>query len=530
MSVFLEIENAYRAGKGYPAAGEIYRAIEDKSVTDKRNRERSLYHLAAEYGDVDAIELLLACEETANVQDDEGETPLHALARGNRDVVVEEEPLFQIAEKLLDARVSPMKKDSMGNTCYHTAAMEGCYPVVQALAARGARLNATNSYGKNILHLATYYCGLNKRELDRHQNRIDEIRKLYTGVRSEEEINRDIDWDLNAVERYGRLDRSYFAIIRAGQDAGLDAEDKDEADKTAIDYAVDANYGKLVLLLKGELDETGPPEELEARITAGGKTLHQAVREGDVTAVQALLQLGVDKDEVMEESPFIGQSPLMVACVGLRPEMVELLLQNGADPNLRAGEAARTAMFWLLRYAAPKEEDLRQKKVQNIIKQLLGAGAGVDDSVDDYANTALNIVCAPPANIFNAMRYGNNSLQISGIEALVAAGGNVNTANLGGVTPLMNLCLDNADLLENQLITLLESGADIAMQDKSGNNAFMVACANTNKTVAVTAAQLMLDFGGFALDTVNNQGLTALDYAVQNNNEVLVKLLLEQGG
>ena len=58
--------------------------------------------------------------------------------------------------------------------------------------------------------------------------------------------------------------------------------------------------------------------------------LHKAVREGHIDTVSALL---VTCDVNAESN--IGMTPLHWACVTGNREIVELLLQHGADPNMR---------------------------------------------------------------------------------------------------------------------------------------------------------------------------------------------------
>ena len=67
-------------------------------------------------------------------------------------------------------------------------------------------------------------------------------------------------------------------------------------------------------------------------IAAGpGKDLREAAKEGDIDAVQELLDEGVDPDSAGRKG---GGTPLIKAVNGGQIEIVQLLLFNGADPTL----------------------------------------------------------------------------------------------------------------------------------------------------------------------------------------------------
>ena len=69
--------------------------------------------------------------------------------------------------------------------------------------------------------------------------------------------------------------------------------------------------------------------------------LAKAIRDGDLKAVRAQLEAGVDVNVRGAD----GNTPLLLAAVYAGPECVELLLKKGADVNA-ANKAGATRLCW----------------------------------------------------------------------------------------------------------------------------------------------------------------------------------------
>ena len=95
-----------------------------------------------------------------------------------------------------------------------------------------------------------------------------------------------------------------------------------------------------------------------------GDELLTAARKGDLAQVKALLDKGVD---VNSKSSY-GQTPLFFACDRGHTEIVRLLLERGANPNVKDTFYNATALTWAA-----------DKKRLEIVQMLLAKGAeGVD--------------------------------------------------------------------------------------------------------------------------------------------------------
>jgi len=99
---------------------------------------------AARWGDLEAVEDLLAVGRSADDADPEGRTPLHlAVAHGHARVL----------SALLDAKANVEATDAKGNTPLHYAAGYGRGAEVSMLLEAGANRDARNATGKTALDL-----------------------------------------------------------------------------------------------------------------------------------------------------------------------------------------------------------------------------------------------------------------------------------------------------------------------------------------------------------------------------------------
>src|SRR5262249_13973398 len=151
--------------------------------------------------------------------------------------------------------------------------------------------------------------------------------------------------------------------------------------------------------------------------------LAKAIRDGDLKAVRAQLDAGVD----VNARDANGNTPLLLAAVYAGPECVELLLNKGADVNA-ANKAGATP---LMRAAT----DYAKSKL------LIDAGADVK------AKSALG----KTAILIAALKYGNSKT----VKLLLDKGA---ARDPNGVSPIL-LAASTGDLDTMKL--LVEHGADV---------------------------------------------------------------------
>ena len=98
-----------------------------------------------------------------------------------------------------------------------------------------------------------------------------------------------------------------------------------------------------------------------------GSALGNAARNGQTWIVQRLLQAGASVNKPYQGSGILGQRSALAEAVRY-PEILEMLIANGADVNYRTSERSRPPQTSVLMLAA-------QEGNLNSVKQLVAAGA-----------------------------------------------------------------------------------------------------------------------------------------------------------
>ncbi|WNY25599.1 ankyrin repeat domain-containing protein [Methanolapillus millepedarum] len=504
----------------------IYNGIEDKNAIDECSGKNALIHMAASYADGKNIRRLVEGGAQAGVVNAYGQTPLHLLCESTHLGFYRpsDDEIYDAACALLDAKVSALRKNDRGQTCYHLAADKGVYPMIQAMIDRGVKINMTDKDGCTVLHLAAQ--GV-RHPLESRKYRVNDYERAKAEAAKPDvsptfdKINQEqLERTEKEFKQNEHLIDSYFKIVKAVVDAGLiDPDEKDNYGKTALDYAIKSNSKIIAAFLKGEYDENNPDSA-----ATGGMTLHQAVDKGDMVAVKAILASGADIHDVFHEpyNKLNGKTPLAVACANANAEAVQILLDAGANPNFKSGEGGYTAVRSLILNLKDNHFRSTGKDVETILKSMVKAGLDINGFLDDNENTALIETCNV---IYRTNLNESNNKEGMLFHTIMNLGADVNVTNKKGQTPLMIVAKKDADL-ENAFIMLLEAGAKTDVCDMDGNTPAMYAAENRKQNNAKNFIDLMAAFGDIKADAVNNKGKTALEIATEKNHEAVVKQLL----
>ena len=218
-------------------------------------------------------------------------------------------------------------------------------------------------------------------------------------------------------------------------------------------------------------------------LSTGCASLPAKAHRGNTAAVADFLDKGGSPDARFEDSN--GCTLLHPAVDGGRLDIVELLLDRGADPNVVSGEG-----YTPLHLAAGRQEP-------EIARLLLARGAAASlDKRDPYGNTPLLLAVAKV-----------KEREVWTFTAVGAVSGSTRAKE------------PSADLLE----TLLEAGADVQAPTGKGNTPLHIAAFRGH----VNAVRLLLRHGADRAAR-NPGGETAADLARRYGQDEVVRVLTSE--
>ena len=266
--------------------------------------------------------------------------------------------------------------------------------------------------------------------------------------------------------------------------------------------------------------------------TAAITPLMLASENGHIEVVERLLELGANPNAQDHE----GCTPLHNAAGAGRHEVVDRLLEGGADPSApdhyghtplhlaAAGGFLESVEILLRSGASPAVTDAMYLSTPlhlaakgnhtGVTALLVNSGSSVN-APNEAGRTALHVAAA----------YGH----IEAVRALIEVGADLNYRDDCGETPLYRPVF----FQHMKVIALLtKHGASVTSKDEEGNTPLHIA-ASMNRDAA---ARVLLDSGA-DVEAVNHEGLTALDLAITNqhredameHNSEVAEVLLEYG-
>lgn len=318
---------------------------------------------------------------------------------------------------------------------------------------------------------------------------------------------------------------SFFKAAVVFMGAETDPEAKNSMLETAHQVAVRRGAKKIAALLDGSYSPDDDSPEAEARLAMGGMHIYQAVRQRDADAIRAIVAAGADVNAFSDDDGFRGLSPLAVACLTCDVQMARLLIELGADVTLKSADG-RPAIAFLFTNAIDLnlgriQKVLGEKMPRTLLKMMVEHGYDINSSATDAGDTILGLACRSENG-----RGGRDSVKAMLADEALRLKAGVDKSNIHGQTPLMFACVGDLHDNEDIQITLLEAGADAALVDKGGNTALHYALSNPSERGATVMAEMLFELGSPKVDAVNNQGKTALDFAVERGFEGLAKLIL----
>ena len=334
-------------------------------------------HWASERGDIEIVRSLLFAGAFPDAATRNGAyTPLHLAARAGHATVV---------RSLLEGGASADLPSATGTTPLHFAAGSGDVESVNALLAAGAPVDATEAASDQtpLIFAAS-------------ANRAAAIKALLAAGADPARTTRVIDVVARTAEdRELRELRDQRKVLEWGQgfvEGGYgrppaeepEAEEPEEEEGEAqAEAAEDEAEGEEEAT---EEDEDAEAEEPLQRLSftdlidkKGGMTaLLHAARQGNVEAVEALLEGGAD----IEQRSADGTPPLLIATINGHFDLAMRLLELGADPN-GASDAGATPLYGAINlqwgptswYPQPNAFKQQRTSYLELMEALLQSGA-----------------------------------------------------------------------------------------------------------------------------------------------------------
>ena len=503
-------------------------------VDDVDKFERTPLHIAAEGGHYAAIDSLLNSRANCKIKDVGGRTPLHLCAKSSclnscKTIVMWQSPNERTAYI--------NSKDNEGMSCLHHCAYSGSPDVLDFLIANGADITALDIYGRTPLHYASANSQLQcVMTLVKNPNTEMDIRDnagltpLHIAASNDLDgrcveylISMKADPWINDIRGYTPL---HYAASNGNSTATMTliqlekidmGQNSESTDKIPQSYALYlAVLGKhedcLVVLLSRFSNVINDPPKIKVfnRLPAN-QSGRRTFTKNDVRIHEAMPLI-------------VGQTLLHVACKFGNVNIVDILLENGADVFARD---TNEYMWTPLHYAASSGHYGCAKtllKSCNDIKRLVNIKSSTKHLEENQGNKCMSGKTA----LMEASMNGFPNI----VKLLCKSGAKIDDKDTFGRTALY---MASAKGSEECVEMLIEMKADVRKVDKYGKTPLHIAAMRgyvgilgqlLEKYSEISADSLISAQFWYSLE--DNDGFTPLQWAAYNGHDSCVEILTLQ--
>ena len=473
--------------------------------------QRSALHLAASNDHVDIVKLLIQHRADSTLVDDLGRAPLHTS--------VEKSGGCRCIEMLLGPKVDSSIGDKDGLTVWHLAALKGNLHALRILwdfSAPGQLLLHSKAIdGRTLLHCAA-------------QSSSEETLIFLMDHYSQINIHETTSGGFTALHyavKADSLDAVRYLLDRAS-DVHAMTNDGSNVLHCAVDHDSKIVYEIVDLLLKSGVDPCKVRKDGMTPINLLLSTASQTPYDPHVSNELETILRVINKHATSLNITYgAGLSPLHQVCQlrkdniadDWRPNALEILLQNGADPRMQDSKG-KTALIYLVE--ACKEIFLEYGSIfasdisVTMIKQFL-------NSTND--EQFLSDVCTDPQILCLALVSRNEELAYKALEYYSSVDATVN--EISEVSCLKTACKNGCSrpLLE-ELLGRSEVERGIA---RSQSELLIFTCAESHPRNRMSVTDL-LDLG-FNPNHRNDDGTSALMMAARTGYFAVIEVLIDHG-
>ena len=432
--------------------------LQSKAIPDiQGNNGATALDRASELGYDQCVDLLLQAKADPNIQANDGATALYMACQNGH---------HQCVHLLLQAKADPNIQTNDGTTALCIACQKNYHLCVDILLKSKANPDVQCNDGRTALLIASqngYYQCVNLLLRAKANPNILTIKHTTA---------------LYAASLCGRK-QCVDLLLQSKADPNI----QDINGATALFFSSQEGHHQCVnLLLQSKADP-------DIQVHKGGAALHIAVSYGRHQCVDLLLQSKADPNV----QDINGVTALQIASYIGNHQCVDLLLQSKANPNIQDKNGV-TALHVAVSFGHYQSVNLllQSKADPNIpfqkysplsIACLIGHLSIVSLLLQHGALTDIPEVISP---LLTAVDKGDYDI----LKALINAGANLNPqSECHGATPLM---IASGRGILHMVKLLLQSGADVLVEDKLGFTAYDAAVA-TNRQRIVTLLALKIN-------------------------------------
>jgi ankyrin repeat protein len=397
-------------------------------------------------------------------------------------------------------------RENVLNGLLHTAARgynPGCVGTLETIIEYGIDPKSCNSVGRSAAHEAAECDHQDVLELlEKHGVDLDGVDNLgfsplQAAATSWKDAHHAVAFLLSKDVVIDRLDRKGKSPLHCAAEKGhtqtLRILLANGADKENL-----CELNQTPILTAAMSSSTGRQETIKILLAHGVNTkvktptglglLHLECLHGDRSTVAALLSSGkVDPNEVTND----GKTALMIATQQLKPDIVKILFENGADMQVKTADG-KSAIHAAAASGHPE-----------FVQWLIENGAQVNETCGDG---------------LTPLHYAMNNSSSRVVQLLLKAGADIDAKTNQGISVIMR-----AMQLQREADTayLLSCGVNL-----SGALIHAMRHANKNRRVFIS---LLLD-AGVDIHEVDSRGRSALHYAVKGWESLwATEMLLKNG-